>query len=90
MKKALLALTLLGLAACSLFEDAATSLAYDLERGVKQLAANEGATCVVPHDAKARANPAVRTVKRQFDQVGALIVWHCDASGKVLESGSTS
>lgn len=39
MKKALLALTLLGLAACSLFEDAATSLAYDLERGVKSLRA---------------------------------------------------
>jgi hypothetical protein len=78
------------LAGCSMLEDAATSVAYDIKRGVRHLGKKEGSSHVIHHDAKSRAGADARTIKTQFDKVGALIVWYMDADGKVLESGSTS
>lgn len=78
------------LAGCSLFEDAATSIAYDIERGVRHLGSKEGSTRVITHHAQSRAGPEVRTIKVQFDKVGALIVWYSDENGKVVSSSSTS
>lgn len=79
-----------GIAGCSLLEDAATSLAADVEDGAGRLGAAEGSTRIVTHDAKSRASREARTITVQFDKVGALIVWTKDGNGKVLESGSTS
>jgi hypothetical protein len=90
MKPLLSILMALLLPGCSALEDAATSLANDIESGVHNLSNNEGATYVIVHDAKARAGSNVRSFTVQFDKVGALIVWYKDADGKVLESGSTS
>lgn len=90
MKKILTMLIVIYLAGCSMFEDSATSIAYDIERGVRRLGSSEGSTHVIVHDAKPRAGADARTIKVQFDKVGALIVWYIDANGKVLESGSTS
>ncbi len=90
MKTILPLLTLLCLTCCSVFEDAATSIAYDIERGVWHLAKKDGSTHVIVHDAKSRAGADARTIMVQFDKVGALIVWYKDVDGKVLESGSTS
>jgi hypothetical protein len=90
MKTILPLLTLLCLCSCSVFEDSATSIAYDIERGVRRLGSKDGSTYVIVHDAKARADAEARTITLQFDKVGALIVWYIDADGKVLESGSTS
>ena len=78
------------LAGCSMFEDAATSLASDIERSANQLGSSEGSTTVVTHDAKARAPANARVISVQFDKVGALIVWYKDSTGSVIESGSTS
>lgn len=83
----LIALCILG---CSFLEDAATSLAHDIERGVRQLESGEGSTHVIVHDASKRATADARTIKVQLDEVGALIVWYMDADGEVLESGSTT
>lgn len=80
----------LSLTACSMFEDAATSIAYDIERDLWHLGKEDGSKYVVVHDAKARAPSEARTIKVQFDKVGALIVWYMNADGKVLESGATS
>lgn len=90
MKRNLSVVVLLCFAGCSVFEDAATSIAYDIERGVRHLGSREGATHVIVHDAASRAGDEVRTIKVQFDKVGALIVWYLDADGNVLESGSTT
>lgn len=90
MKAILSIVFILCLAGCSVVEDAATSVAYDIERGVRRLGSGEGSTHVIVHNAKSRAGADARTIKAQFDRVGALIVWYMDASGKVLESGSTS
>jgi hypothetical protein len=90
MKAIMFILFVLCLAGCSVFEDAATSIAYDIERGVRHLGNKEGSSYVIVHDAKSRAGADARTIKVQFDKVGALIVWYSDADGEVLESGSTS
>jgi len=90
MKVSISILAVLCLAGCSVMEDAATSVAYDLERGVRQLGSKEGSTHIVVHDAKARAGADVRSLTVQFDKVGALIVWYKDEAGTVIESGSTS
>ncbi len=85
-----LLLVALCVAGCSVLQDAATSLAADVEDGAGRLSAREGATRYVWHDAGARAGPAARTIRVQFDRVGALIVWYLDGEGNVLESGSTT
>lgn len=90
MKPILAVLFALCLAGCSLLQDAATSIAADIESGVSRLGRAEGSTHVVTHDAKSRAGAGARTITVQFDKVGALIVWYKDAAGKVLESGSTT
>lgn len=90
MKAILSLLVVLCFSGCSIFEDAATSIAYDIERGVSRLGSREGSTHVIVHNAKARTGADARKIKVQFDKVGALIVWHMDANGKVLESASTS
>ena len=73
-----------------MFEDSATSIAYDIQRSVWRLGNKDGSTHVIIHDAKSRASADVRTIKVQFDKVGALIVWYMNSEGTVLESGSTS
>lgn len=83
-------LVVLCFAGCSVFEDEATSIAYDIERGVRHLGNREGSTHVINHDARSRAGVGTRTIKVQFDKVGALIVWYLDADGNVMESGSTT
>lgn len=90
MKVSVALLAVLCLAGCTVMEDEATSLAYELERGVRQLDGKDGSTQIVVHDAKSRAPSNVRSLTVQFDKVGALIVWYKDAAGKVIESGSTS
>lgn len=90
MKRILPLIIVLCLVSCSIFEDAATSIAYDIKSGVRHLAKADGSTHVIIHDAKSRAGADARTIMVQFDKVGALIVWYKDMDGKVLESGSTS
>jgi hypothetical protein len=85
---ALLAATLL-LAGC--WTDAATRLAYDLERGAGQVGASEGATHAVVHPAPSKAGECVGPYQVQLDRVGAIIVWCKDASGAAtVSSHSTS
>lgn len=90
MKPFLSILLVLTLTGCSILEDEATNIAYDIERGIVRLGRTEGASHVIVHDARSRAGPEVRTIKVQFDKVGALIVWYMDANGTVVDSGSTS
>ncbi len=90
MKPILPLLFVLFFVGCSFLEDSATSIAYDIKRGVRHLKNKEGSIYVIVHDAKSRASADARTIKVQFDKVGALIVWYMDVDGKVLESGSTS
>jgi hypothetical protein len=89
--KSLVPLTLIAcIVGCSMFEDAATSLASDIEKQVRYLGDSDGSIYVVTHNAKARATAKARVITVQFDKVGALIVWYKDEEGKVIESGSTS
>jgi hypothetical protein len=88
--KSLVSVMLLVCLGCSTFEDAATSLAGDIEKSVRHLGDSEGSVYVVRHDAKARATAKARLITVQFDKVGALIVWYKDSDGNVIESGSTS
>lgn len=90
MKAILPLLILLCVSGCSLLEDSATSIAYDIERGVRHLGSSEGSTHVIEHDAKRRASTDAHTIQVQFDKVGALIVWYKDVDGAVIESASTS
>ncbi len=88
--RVLAGLLLLVLAGCSVFEDAATSISFQVERNVWLLGRRDGSVRVVVHDARKRAGPDVRVVQAQFDPVGAVIVWYRDKDGNVLESSSTS
>jgi hypothetical protein len=85
---ALLAATLL-LAGC--WTDAATRLAYDLERGAGKVGAAEGATHAVVHQTPSKVGECVGPYQVQLDRVGAIIVWCKDASGAAtVSSHSTS
>lgn len=85
---ALLAPTLL-LAAC--WTDAATRLAYDLERGAGKVGSPEGATYAVVHRTPSEPGECVGPYQVQLDRVGAIIVWCKDASGgATVSSHSTS
>ncbi|BDD86547.1 hypothetical protein [Desulfofustis limnaeus] len=89
-------LLLLGLlfclptAACDLFSDGATRIAYQIKDGVKKLERREGAvyhlTEVTPEGFRQCSGPY--TV--QFDRVGAVIVWCRDTVGTTVSSHSTS
>jgi hypothetical protein len=81
---------LVALAGCSFFEDAATSVAFQIERNTILLGRRDGSVRVVVHDARKRAGPEVREVAAQFDPVGLLVVWYYDQDGKAVASSSTS
>lgn len=80
----------LALAGCSFFEDAATSIAFQVERNTYLVGRRDGAVRVVVHDARKRAGPEVRKVVAQFDPVGMVVVWYYDEDGTAVESSGTS
>lgn len=80
----------MALAGCSFFEDAATSVAFQVERNTLLLGRRDGSVRVVVHDARKRAGPEVRKVVAQFDPVGLVVVWYYDEKGEAVESSGTS
>lgn len=70
--------------------DAATRLAYDIEKGAGRLGKEEGARYSIRHTSPSKSGECDGPYKLQLDQVGAMIVWCSDGSGKVVSSHSTS
>jgi len=85
----LLCLTL-GLGGCGIFTDAATRIAYEIERKVGRLEKADGATLTIRHETPSKAGECGGPYRVQFDRAGALIVWCHDAEGNVVSSHSTS
>lgn len=81
---------LLSLAGCGALEDPGTRLGYAIERGAKHLPGDEGASYTIHYHPPKSLGEQGGSYAVQLDKVGALIVWYKDASGKVIESGSTS
>ena len=90
MRSTLLILISLSLAACELFYDPATRLAYAIEAQVSHLGGKNGARYTIRYELPSELADSGGSYSVQFDQVGALIVWYKDANGKVTESASTS
>lgn len=90
IRTTLLVMPLLCLTACSLLEDPATRLAYVIESEVRHLGQGEGAHYTIRYRPPVSLARDDDSYSVQFDKVGALIVWYKNASGKVIDSGSTS
>lgn len=85
-------MTLAGLLAasgCDVFTDAATRLAFDLERSARQLS-RDGERVVLRHEVPSRRGECEGPYKVQLDRQGALVFWCKDASGTVVASPGTS
>ena len=90
--RAAAALLAASLAACSLFEDAATAIAYDLEAGVGPFERSNDATTTIVHVPSARRGGCADDYKVQFSRASALVVW-CYAPGdpeKTVSSHTTT
>ena len=81
---------LLAVAGCDIGTDAATRLAYDLERGAGRLGRAEGSRFSVQHDTPSKAGECTGPYKVQLDKVGAIIIWCKDEAGRTISSHSTS
>ena len=66
------------LAACT---DAATRVAYDLERGAKELRASSRRTATVDHAPRATPEGCSGPYTLQLSQASALVVWCQDSIG---------
>jgi hypothetical protein len=86
----LIACLLFPLAGCGMLEDPGTRLGYAIQRGADRLPAEEGASCTMHYRPPESLGKQGGSYTVQIDKVGALIVWYKDASGKVIDSGSTS
>lgn len=82
-------ITVLLLAGCGVFTDAATRLAYDLEHAAKQLR-NDGDRFTLYHETPSRRGECDGPYVVQLDKVGALVIWCKNESGEVLASPGTS
>jgi hypothetical protein len=75
---------------CSIFEDPATSIAYDIERGVKRFENKEDTTYVVTHSLKKRAKANVKTITIQFNMKDGGLGTLCkDSEGKLIQASAT-
>ena len=83
-------LLLTFLTGCDIATDAATRLAYDIETGVSQLGADNGAMHSIQHHTPSKAGECEGPYKVQLDQVGAIIIWCYDAAGQTVSSHSTT
>lgn len=91
MKACTLPLLLASLLLAGCFTDAATRLAYDLEKGAGKLGPAEGAAWTVIHRTPSKSGECEHDYTVQLDQVGALIIWCRDQAGTAtLSSHSTS
>ena len=91
MNARLLFLMLLIVASgCDVGTDAATRLAYDIERGAGRLGREDGAKYSIKHETPSRSGECTGPYAVQLDKVGALIVWCKDAAGRTVSSHSTS
>src|SRR5690606_37469254 len=85
----LILVTMLALAGCDLFTDAATRLAYDLKAGANTLE-KEGDRYSVHHLTPSRRGECEGPYRVQLDRVGALVIWCRDDAGNTLASPGTS
>lgn len=88
-------LQVIGLAAvitltgCGLFTDAATRLAYDLEKAAKKLS-NDGDSYTLYHPVPSKRGECDGPYTVQLDKVGALVIWCRDENGETVASPGTS
>ncbi len=86
----LLLFCLMFMAACNVFTDPATRLAYGIEAGASRLDSVEGSTYSIQNLTPASSGECNGPYTVQLDKVGALIVWCKDTAGRVVSSASTS
>jgi hypothetical protein len=80
-----------ALLATGCFTDAATRIAYDLEKGAGRLGRAEGARLTVDHRTPSKAGECEGETTVQMDKVGAIIVWCKGKDGvETVSSHSTS
>ncbi|MFT3734579.1 MAG: hypothetical protein QM776_06105 [Rhodocyclaceae bacterium] len=87
-----MALIAVTLASCmpDALTDAATRIAYDVEKRVGQLGPQDGARLQLDKLTPHAPNECEGAFKAQFDRVGLLVVWCYNREGKVVSGGSTS
>jgi len=89
--KACLALVgVLAWAGCGVLTDAATRLAYDLKAAEGRLGSAEGDAHTFRHAVPSHPGQCTGPYSVQLDQVGLIVFWCKDTSGKTVSSHSTS
>ena len=75
---------------CSIFVDPATSIAYDIERGVKHLENKEDSVYIINHNLKKRAPKSTDIITVEFNMINGAVGTLCkDSDGSIVQTSGT-